>query len=246
MQLVRRTLAVLKQLGDAGHLTMQELATALDVPMPSMHRLLAVLVEEEFVVRTEDRHYVLGPAALSLARGTRPLDEVARPYMRALAADTGETVFLTELLGRRAVCVAIVQGSHALRLFVSVGEAMPFHAAASARVMLASRPSDEVAALIGKPPLEAFTPTTPTTLAAVEGQLAEARVLGYDVCQDELDPNVLAVSAPIRAASGEVTASLTIAAPAERHEGADRKWGAALVKAAEAISRAMGGPAGRR
>ena len=131
MQLVRRTVSVLRELGNTGGMTMQELATRLDVPLPSMHRLLGVLAEEEFVLRTQDRRYVLGPAALFLARGTRAIEEVARPYMRALAGEVHETVFLTELVGRRAVCVAIVQGSRALRLFVAVGEPMPFHAAAS-------------------------------------------------------------------------------------------------------------------
>ncbi len=246
MQLVKRTLAVLRILGDSPGLTMQELATSLDVPLPSMHRLLATLTEEEFVVRTDERQFVLGPAALALARGRRQLEDVARPFMRELSATTGETVFLTRLVGRRAICVAMVEGTRALRLFVAVGQSMPFHAAASARVLLVDRSPDEVAALLGEGPPEAYTATTPTTPAAVARHLDDVRRDGYDVCREELDPNVLAVSAPIRNAAGEVEASLTVAAPWDRHEGAETAWAPDLVAATTAISRELGGPAPAR
>lgn len=245
VQLVRRALAVLTRLGEEPELTMQQLSTDLDVPMPSMHRLLSTLADEEYVVRSERRAYALGPAALALARGTRRLEDVARPEMRELADVVGgETVFLTTLVGRRAVCTAIVEGSRALRLTVTVGQSMPLHAAASARTILAHQPYEVVADLLSTP-LTRYTERTPATAAEVFDHLDRVRRVGYDICRDELDPGVLAVSAPITLPTGQVGASVTVAAPAERHDGVDETWGALLIQTANRISRGMGAtPAG--
>ncbi len=241
MQLIRRALAVLTRLGEERELTMQQLSTALGVPMPSMHRLLATLSEEEYVVRNEQRAYALGPAALALARGARPLEDVARPAMRELSETTGETVFLTTLVGKRAICTAMVDGSRAVRLFVTVGQSMPFHAAASARSMLAYQPPHVVAELLASP-LTRFAAGTPSTLDEVLAHLDKVRRDGYDVCRDELDPHVLAVSAPIRLASGSVGASVTLAAPSERHGDVEAEWGKRLIATADRISRELGSP----
>ena len=77
MQLVTRTLTVLRHLGEYSQgETLNDLAAALRIPSPTLHRLLSVLISEDFVVRSSDKRYTLGPAALSLANGARPLARV--------------------------------------------------------------------------------------------------------------------------------------------------------------------------
>ncbi len=73
---------------------------------------------------------------------------VAEPIVADLNRTTGETVFLAELVGKQVVCFAIVQGTRLLRLFVDLGRALPLHAAASARVMLAHLDEASVAGLL--------------------------------------------------------------------------------------------------
>jgi IclR family acetate operon transcriptional repressor len=242
VQLVTRTLTVLRHLGEhtQGE-TLNDLAAALRIPSPTLHRLLSVLISEDFVVRSSDKRYALGPAALSLANGARPLTEVARAHLQDLARMTQETVFVTELIGDRAVCVALVEGTRPLRLFVRVGQELPMHAAASARAILSQLPDAEVARLIGTGPLTSFTPDTPSDLDQVRSHLEVLRARGYDVCDEELDLDVIAISAPILSAGRSAPASVTIAAPRERvsTEVQDR-WAEAVKAAAAATSNELG------
>ncbi|MQA02476.1 MAG: helix-turn-helix domain-containing protein [Streptosporangiales bacterium] len=247
MQPVVRALAVLRSLApNPNGLTLAELAERLEVPAGSMHRVLAVLEREQFVSRSpSNRRYFLGPAARQLA------DENARghallvsphPALATAARASGETVFLTELVGDRAVCVSLVESVHPLRMFVRIGQDMPLHAAASARTLLAHLSEEDARRLLGPGPFRAYTDDTMTDADAVVEHLTVVRARGYDVCDDELDRGVWAVSMPVRASTGRVAASVSLAAPAYRvAEPADReRMRALLAEAADAMSADLG------
>lgn len=221
MQPVVRALNVLRLLAShAGGLTLQELGDALDIPPGSMHRLLAVLSAEQFVSRSPtNRRYFLGPAARQLAdSGSAQHRLLVSPHraLTELARQSQETVFLTELVGDRALCVALVEGRHPLRLFVRIGQDMPLHAAASARTLLADRTDEEARLMLAGNPLTSYTESTPSSVEQVLEHLAVIRTRGYDVCEDELDRGVWAVSAPIHMSTGRVCTSITLAAPGDR------------------------------
>ncbi|MBT2395724.1 IclR family transcriptional regulator [Streptomyces sp. ISL-100] len=221
MQVVVRALQVLRALAPKTRgATLQELHDELGIPTGSLHRLLVTLSREEFVTRSEvNRRYFLGPIARQLAEQNQHQSALLVTPHRAVvaAAETsGETVFLTELIGGRAVCLALSEGCHPLRLFVRIGQEMPLHAAASGRALLAYRPETEIRALLGQRELVAFTEETPVTVDDVLVHLSVVRARGYDVCDDELDRGVWAVSAPIFTSTGAVVASVTLAAACSR------------------------------
>jgi DNA-binding IclR family transcriptional regulator len=239
-----RTLGVLGR--ERQGLTLKQLAEELSVPIGSLHRLLAVLSEERYIVRSpSSRRYFLGPAARSLAESKDTPNSILNTPHRALsdiAALSGETVFLTELIGDSAVCVALVEGSHPLRLFVQIGYELPMHAAASARVLLADLDDEDVRRLLSVTTLTAFTDETPTTVEDVMSHIALVRTRGYDVCDDELDRQVWAVSAPVLMSTGRACASITLAAPESRLADISSRRRAldAVLDAAAAMSRDLG------
>jgi IclR family acetate operon transcriptional repressor len=222
MQVVVRSLRVLRLLtGETRGLAMGEVAERLGMPLASTHRILSVLESERFVTRSpSNRRYFLGPAARELAGNDLARESpLVTPHEAVAAASrsSGETVFLSELVGNRVICLALAQSEHPLRLFVRVGQEMPLHAAAAARVLLAGRPTEEARALLaGRTPLVAFTADTPANVDQVIERLALVSARGYDVCDSELDLNVWAVSAPVRSSTDEVVASVTLAAPSQR------------------------------
>lgn len=221
MQPVVRALSVLREL--AVHpegMSLSNLAHALDVPQGSMHRLLGVLEDEEFVSRSpSNRRFFLGPAARQLndenARH-HALLVPAHPALADAAGQSGETVFLTELIGGRAVCVSLVESTRPLRMFVRIGQEMPLHAAASARTLLADLPPEQARRLLTVRELPAYTAGTVTDPDELMNLLTLIRARGYDVCDDELDRGVWAISAPVRASTGAVVASVTLAGPSHR------------------------------
>lgn len=222
MKPVVRSLRILRLLSEeAAGMPLGGIAERLDVPLASVHRLLAVLEEEGFVSRAPaNRRYFLGPNAQQLARdgagGTSPLVRAPAAVVDA-SRQTGETVFVSELVGGKVVCVALVESSHPLRLFVRVGQDLPLHAAAAARVILAGLPTADAASLLERSrPFSNFTPGTPREPGEVLERLRGIVEQGYDVCESELDDNVWAVAVPVRDSTDAVIASVTLAAPSQR------------------------------
>jgi DNA-binding IclR family transcriptional regulator len=219
MQVVVRALHVLSAIGEsrAQGVSLTEISARLGLPPPSAHRLLKVLILEGFVHRDPNTllHFP-GDKLLRLMGPPRSttVAETARRHVRRLSVAFNETAFVAELLGPRAVCVALAESQRPLRLSVRIGHDLPLHAAASARVLLAYLAVEEARTLLELQNLEKFTADTPGTVAEVMRHLEGIRERGFDICESELDTNVWAVSVPIRR-DGEVLASLTLTAPLE-------------------------------
>jgi len=248
MQPLTRALRVLEALSARPDgMSLQELHTQLEIPLGSMHRVLGVLHEEGFVSRSPlSLRYFLGPATRKLSErniSTTGGMQALATRIRRLSEETGETVFLTELQGSEALCVALVEGTYPLRLFVRLGQSMPFNAAAAARVLLAYIDEDAARALVESQELHEFRSTTPHTVDEVMDRVARVRKTGYDVADDELDAGVWAAAFPIFTSTGRVAASVTLAGSAGRlGKGEAKSLALELVgRAAEEMSEELGG-----
>lgn len=218
MQVVVRALSVLTCLAEHPHgLNPQQLHARLGIPLASIYRIVATLEHEAYASRSAStRRYSLGPAAKHLGHGFDHSDRLVTPpdALLELAAITNETVFLTRLVESRVICVALVESARHLRLFVQEGQEMPLHAAASARVILAYCDPVLVDALLATYPKELYTQRTPRNAEAVISHLIMIRERGFDICENELDDDVWAVSAPVFDAGGRVEYGVTLAAAA--------------------------------
>lgn len=252
MKALTRALRILDALSaESRALGVTELADRLDEPPSSTHRLLQVLTHVNLVIQDSDsRRYRLGPHILSLADAfarQNPLIDVARPYLASLRTATGEAVFLTELVGQDAVCVATAERDRPLLFYMRVGQRMPFHASAAARAILAFRPLDETKAFLQREALEPFTDSTITTVSKALSSLDWIRHHGYATCEQEMEVGVSAVSAPISNRCCEVFASVTLVAPHQRLIGDLRATVVhLLLNSATEISNALGCQAHRR
>lgn len=246
MQSVSRALSLLTAIGSRSRgATLSELADEVGVPTSTAHRMLAALVEHGYARRVPTtRRYVVGPRIAEIWEVSQSTSSVAVPEQVQHASDvSGETVFLCEFAGGEAVCVALAQSRFPLRLFVQVGQRMPLHAAASARVLLAWRDEREVRRLLSSTDLRRYTESTPADVDSVLDRLADVRERGFDVCDSELDLRVRAISYPVRSSTGLVVASLTLATPTHRAgDAAERARAQALVaQAARSLSERVGG-----
>ncbi len=227
MQPIVRALAILTVLANKQTgLTLSELAQELELPISTVHRLANVLVEQGFVIRTlTGRRYLLGPAALALVAGTTNtfVRQATAPFLAELNAATQETVFLSELVGNKAVCFSVLDGIRPMRFLVRPGGTLPLHAAASARAILAWLPDLERSRLLDSIEYTRWTANTISSPSALYRKLEETRRLGYDVCDDELEDRVWAVGAPVFDLSGDVRASLTVVAPLNSVNSSERR-----------------------
>ncbi|WP_330301403.1 IclR family transcriptional regulator [Streptomyces sp. NBC_00503] len=247
MQVVGRALRVLSRLAQKeSGATLSELARETDIPVSSAHRILRALQAEALVTRSQrNQRWFLGPAARSLANelSRRPL-HVPPQAATDLARACGERVLLSELFDDRVICTAVAtpQPHDDGNLFAQVGQSMPLHASASARILLAFQPAAEVGGWLRHRPLTRFTAATPQTVDEVAARLETARSRGYDVSAGELQQGIWAVAVPLRTSTGRVCAGLTIAARAEHAATAEQRAGllGLLRSGAQQISAGLG------
>lgn len=224
-------------------LTLAELATAAQLPEPTVHRLLSVLADLH-VVRVGDRgRWRVGRRCLEL--GAAYLDSVeirseARDLMHGLTEETGETCALGVLDDDRVVYVEKMDSPHAVRMHSAIGRSNPAATSALGRAILAWSSDDVVAHVLdqGIPSRTAHTVTTPEELRA---ELGRCRKRGYSVDDAENEPGIRGVGAPVLDYRGRPVAALSVAGPEQRVPRRRlRELGAATATAARELSARLG------
>lgn len=216
-----RVLTVLDLLAARGPSTFSEIVAALGLPNSSAHNLLQTMVRRDYLEFDPDaRTYGLGLRLWQVAQaygGNRDLVTIAKPLMQQVVDVTEETVQLARLDGIENVYLAIAESPHPMKLVSAVGERLMAHATGLGKVLLASRSDEEVRALLRGVPLPAFTPYTITDPEALLGALAGIRERGYATDDEEYVIGCRCVAMPVRDASGEVVAAMSVSIPTPRH-----------------------------
>ena len=213
-----QTLALLRALADRGPSTAAALARTVDAPRSTTYHLLSVLRDEGFVVHLADtRRWSLGPMAFTVGQAYLrhdPREELARPILRALADETGETAHLGVLQGAEVLYLLKELPARRLSaptLITEVGVRLPAATTASGRCMLAQLPHEQVRALMSTP--TAFVSRTgkgPQSLAALRRVLAAERRQGYSTEDGEVVPGYTSVAAAVLDGSGAPSASISV------------------------------------
>jgi DNA-binding IclR family transcriptional regulator len=220
-QVLERTFGILEVFTEAEpEWSTTGIARELDLPVPTVHRILAALKRLGYVSQHEQtRRFRLGLAALSLgerARGLADLGPVAVGPLRQLSEATGETALLTVLnpARDRSVCLERVESSRPLRLSVQPGRQLPLHAGASQKALLAYMPAGEIDRLTAQA-LERLCTATITSRSALRHELTAIRARGWSSSYEETDIGVWGVAVPVLSA-GDVACAVGIAGPSPR------------------------------
>ncbi|HEX3616314.1 MAG TPA: IclR family transcriptional regulator [Solirubrobacteraceae bacterium] len=219
-----------------------ELATAAGLPKSTASRLLSALERRGLVEQEGERGRLRpGPAILRVAeRGMleRNVVELARPALSALAEASGETVNLGVPGAGGVEHLLQSDGRHFLGAGQWVGRTVDFHCTANGKVFLAF---GRALAPAGASALTAFTPMTITDPAVLRAELERVRRDGFAVAVDELETGLAAVAVPVRGASGEVVAALSVTGPTVRMGPARiRELYQALFEESERLSARLG------
>lgn len=219
-----------------------ELSALSGLHKSTVSRLLKVLVTYHFLDHNPvTRKYSLGPAIIRLGRALNQslatnLVQIAKPYMDELRYRLKETVILEVLAGENMVMVYVAEGTRLVRLAGSIGDRVPFHAAAGAKAFLAFCTPELRNTLIGVK-LRRFTKYTITERAKLDQELEAIRRKGFSFDQEELDEGTSAIGAPIFNHEKRPIAALVVAAPSQRISLAeDSPIVAQLLETAEHIS----------
>jgi DNA-binding IclR family transcriptional regulator len=200
-------------------LTGAEVVAQLGIGRSAAYRYLQSLANTGFVEEAPDGPgYRLGMRVLALARLAQlrlTLTDLARPAMRALCTETGETVLLGRRSGSVVVCLAEEQPAHPVRVAFQPGDVLPLTAGAPALVLLAWSPPEQIEEVITGG-LEHYTQATMTDPAALRDRLATIRDDGFAISRGEFEPGIVGIGAPIRDGSGHVIATVSTIGLASR------------------------------
>ena len=221
-QLLERTFAMLSLFAsDRPEWTTTELSSESGLPVPTTHRIVVALQRHGFLVRDPaTKRFRLGPAAIALGRAalsSADLPTVAGKLLPRLTKTTEETALLTVLsdVGDTSVCLLRVESPHPLRLSVQPGRALPLHAGASQKSLLAYLPeADRERIAAGK--LEKFCVNTLNTRESLLAEIERIRARGWALSFEETNAGVWGVAVALLDGSGHSVASVGIAGPQVR------------------------------
>ncbi len=246
----RRGLEILLALGsDAalaeGGLSVTHIAALTGHEKSQVSRALAALTDYGLVERSpSDRAFRLGWACFALAAraGEPRLIEEARKALARLVEDVGEAAHLSVLRGAEVLTLLTHPPAHAIVARGWVGRTVPAHCTSSGRVLLLDHDRAELIELLGQGPLPGPTPNAPADVLELERRIRRARQIGYAVADEESEPGLVAVGAPIRDFTGRVVAAINVSAPKFRLGTRLHPTGERVRGAAEQLSDALGAP----
>ncbi len=245
-----RLLLALADMRDGARLI--DLADQLDLPGPTVHRLLQALVSEGFALQNPTtRRYEIGPSVAHLADVSFPHEALryhARVVLERLCEQTGETVFLSVRSRDTLFYVDTVLPPVTVRMTGRPGAREPLHATSQGKVLLAFAPPERRAEILQFMRLDRITGHTITDRAALEDELARVRANGFAVQDEEREDGIRAVSAPVLDRSGWPVAAVCIGAPAFRvtlHE-LEERFAPLVVDAGHEIAGRLFAPGAER
>ncbi|TVT24852.1 IclR family transcriptional regulator [Amycolatopsis acidiphila] len=189
-----------------------DLAKQCELPKPTAHRMLQTMAEAGFAVGAGSGQYDVGPRLLGLSAAVLSgshATRFTRPVLAELQRRTGHTVHYAVRHDDHAVYVEKVEPEQAYRMNSHVGGEVPLHCTGVGRAMLARLPEAEVAAILAGP-LAARTPRTLTDPAKIRRELAKLDKQGYLVDDEQNEPHVRCVAAPVLDGLGQVAGAISV------------------------------------
>ncbi|ATG36312.1 putative transcriptional regulator, IclR family [Phaeobacter piscinae] len=198
-----------------------QLADALGLPKPTLHRLLQTAEEEAFLQRDLDgRSYGPGPRLRSLAVNTissEHLRTARLAILKAVAEEIGETCNLATPDREGMTYLDRVETKWPLRIQLPIGTQVPFHCTASGKMYLSTLRAATLNSVLSARALEPQTDKTITSPDALRAELQKTRERGYSTDDEEFMTGMAAIAVPILDTQDRLMATLSVHAPVQRH-----------------------------
>ncbi|WP_348770629.1 IclR family transcriptional regulator [Azospirillum sp. TSO35-2] len=231
----------------AGTNDVKGIATRLNTPRSTVHRMLNSLAAEGYLHHVPYKGYLLGPKLIHLgmrALEQRPLVALARPHLEALAQRTGDTVHLGVTDGAEVFYLDKIPGTRGLEMRSRVGQRMPLASTGVGKALMLGIPPSRWRDLYreaGEATIAGSDRPPPVPWAKYETQMADYLRRDWVFDLEENEVGVRCVGAPVRDISNSVVAAISVAS-ASQYMPNDRmaELGPVVRATAHAISEALG------
>ena len=215
-----RALNVFKHLSLWESKPLTELAEETNQSPATVYRILTTLQGQGLVeFDPEDQVWHIGSQAFVI--GSRfirrtSLVERARPIMRKLMVETGETANLGIEKEGKVLFLNQVETHQSIRAFFPPGTLSDMHASGIGKVLLAHMDSDRRERFIKEMPLEKYTSSTITETEMLISDLNDIQARGFSIDNEERNLGMRCIAAPVFDFNREVIAGISISGPTSR------------------------------
>ncbi len=247
-QTIARAVSLLRAIarGSSGGRRLKDLAAALGLPQPTVHRILRALVQEGLVAQDSSHGlYRIGPLAFEFGLASTWQSEligICRPHTARLAAVSGDTAYLSLRSGVDTVCLDRAEGNYPIRaVTIEVGGRLPLGVGTGGVALLAALDDDEINQVLSAT-VRDLQFHNGLTEAEVRARISETRQNGLADINDKPVSGVRGIGIAVPAHDGRPFLALALAAISERIP--DRRvpeLRALLDDTARAISTALEG-----
>jgi IclR family KDG regulon transcriptional repressor len=246
---MRRGVEVLLALGSEqaiaqGGLGVTRIAEQLGREKSQISRTLKILAEHGLVDRDPDTlAYRLGWRIFALANlaGERRLLDEGRPLLQRLVARLSERAHLSVLQGTDTLTIASESSAQSLQAVGWVGRMVPAYCTSVGQALLLDHSRAELGMVFEDVRFERLGPNTARNVAQLAARIEAARERGYALADEEMEPGLLAVAAPVRDAHGRIVAALNVSGPRFRLIDRLDVMGREVAAAGVELSKALGG-----
>ena len=193
----------------------QHVSTALVVDHLQMnnataHRLLMTLEEAGALRSTRRGEFALGPVIERLglvAEQSNSLAALISPELEALCSRLNESVMASRLSRHGPTCIAVANSRRAISVNIDVGTLLPLHNTAQGKLWLAEMSPEERAGRLAS--LAVADQSVPES-GDLEEELRLINRQGYSLNLGGNEPDIAAISMPVRSADGQMELSISV------------------------------------
>ena len=220
IQALDRALDVLDCLAERSGMTLTEIAEKLQQSPATIYRVLSTFDARQVVeMEASSQEWFVGPASFRLGSAflrRTDLVERARPLMRDLMEETGETANLGTEISGEIMFISQVETYENIRAFFPPGATSPMHASGIGKALLAHAEPVKIEKYISQKNLEIFTNNTISDMKELRIEMEIIKVQGYAFDDEEKNIGMRCIAAPIFNFYGEAIAGISISGPTAR------------------------------
>lgn len=241
---VDKVLTLLEEISDHPEgISLAELVKRTGIAKTTAFRILETLTEREYVMldgMTERYHLYLKSLELGI-KGLMNVNlvEAAIPCLKTLSANTFETCFLGVYNSGHVVYLYKSEGTLSIQTHARLGARLPAYCTGIGKALLAYQPLEEIDRVLNEP-LTAFTENTLVDRVALYEALADIRLKGYALDNEENEVGLTCVARPIFNYAREIVGALSVAGPTHRMQLKIDEVNEELEQACSLISRRLG------
>ncbi|HYF82625.1 MAG TPA: IclR family transcriptional regulator [Clostridia bacterium] len=202
---------------------LSELSRLSNIPKATVYRLISTLQAHGFISKVsilgKDNQYKLGLRFLEygkLVSEDLEIRKIALPYMERFRDKVNECVQLIIRDNDEAMYIEKLECTRDIRLYTRTGRRAPLFGGACPRAILTFLPDDEIDRILESRPLVKVTEGTIVNKIKLIELIKQDRQRGYTISYGELEPETVAIGAPIFDHMGSVIASVSVAGPDSR------------------------------